>query len=86
MLMMIVTEKNVTIDTGTPLMFVSDDTFDRLLKNPKKAIELRNAHGKNICLGRLGELDDTGVYNEQTPKVIEKYDDCQGGVFFYGNI
>lgn len=86
MLMMIVTENNVMVETGTPLMFVTDDMFDKLLKNPNKAISLRNTYGRNLCLGRLGELDNEGVYAEKAPNVHAKYDDCEEGVFFYDYI
>lgn len=85
--MAIITESGIIIDSGNPTIFVDDATFNDFLKNPKKAIAFRNTYGENLCIGRLGQKDDTGIYQEQ-PVVDEtiNYDDKEKGGAFYGYI
>lgn len=84
MLMAIITEKGLTIDFGTPTMFVDDNTFSEFLEDPSKAIEFRNIMGKNICVGRLGQKNEVGVYCEKAieDKTLNFDDNVKGGSFY----
>lgn len=87
MLMLIITEAGVIVDSGNPSLFVEDEVFLSFLKNPERAIKFRNSYGKNLCVGRLGKKNDDGIYEEkQSIDSTNKLDDNIHGGVYYGYI
>lgn len=87
MMMIIITENGIIVDFGKPTMFVDDNDFESFLNNPDEAIMFRNSFGEDICVGRLGQKNTNGVYQEQNINDGTKnLDDRIAGGVFYGYV
>lgn len=84
MMMIIITKNGIIVDVGKPTMFVDDNDFEAFLNNPDTAIHFRNDYGKDVCIGRLGQKNTNGVYQEKCVKdgTINLDDRRSGGVFY----
>lgn len=86
MLSLVITENPPALIDGVPDYFVSDEDFNLLLTDERKAKELYSYLGRDICIGRLGLLEDD-VYNEKDYKVNEFNLDSSGkGMSFYEKV
>lgn len=87
MLMIIITKDGIIVDFGKPTMFIDDKDFDTFLDNPKEAVNFRNEYGEDVCIGRLGQKDTEGVYQEKNVKDgTVNLDDRRAGGVFYGYV
>ena len=69
------------------LLFIDDKDFETFLDNPKEAVNFRNEYGEDVCIGRLGQKDTEGVYQEKNVKDgTVNLDDRRAGGVFYGYV
>ena len=87
MLMIIITKDGIIVDFGKPTMFIDDKDFETFLDNPKEAVNFRNEYGEDVCIGRLGQKDTEGGYQEKNVKDgTVNLDDRRAGGVFYGYV